>query len=155
MSIVEIKEFVGVVAPIAQILIAVGGIILIYVQLSKVNTTLRNDTQGRLFEQNGEFRRLLVEFPQYRKYFFDSQSIEKDSSDYPAVRTIAEMLANYMEHLAIQEPTLKKKDWGLWTAIIRDIYGTSPILQDLLSEKPNWYSKKLHTALAKNNMKST
>ena len=51
MSIVEIKEFVGVVAPIVQILIAVGGIILIYVQLSKVNTTLRNDTQGRLLSR--------------------------------------------------------------------------------------------------------
>jgi hypothetical protein len=139
------------IVSLGGLFIAFSGFILIYKQLSKLNSTLINDAQGRLFVQNGEIRKLLVEKPYMRKYFFNSEKISTDHDNYSEVRTLAEMYANYMEHLVLQENNVNPNDWGLWTGIIRDIYSTSPILQEVITEKPKWFSHSLHKAINNTN----
>jgi hypothetical protein len=97
-----------------------------------------------LYSQSGDVRKLIAQYPDVRQYFFNNKKIDKDHDDYARTRTLAELYLNYMEHFIIQAPNLRRKDWGDWQETLLNVYDSTPIIQEALSEDPKWYCKAVH-----------
>ncbi len=130
------------------------GFYIVYKQLNKLNVALQSEAQSELYSQSGVVRKLIVQYPELRKYFFnegkDGIKIQKENNEdeYARVRTLAELYLNYFEHFVIQSQNLREKDWNAWKNTLLDIYDGSPIIQDVFLNKPQWYCKDLHKLLS-------
>lgn len=133
------------------LMVAVVSVTLVYGQLKQLVWALSNDAQARLFQQNAEIRQIIAMEPRLRKYFFNDEPVARNDELYPKVRTVAEMYANYLEHLAVLQPALKTGEPGPWSKVIWDIYDSSPIIRETLREKPHWYCAKLHDIVERRN----
>lgn len=86
-----------------QVLISIGGLILsavglpmVYLQLRGVQRSLRSATHAAIYQQAPDFRAHLVQYPQIRKYFFDSAEITPEHEDYDRVVPMAERFLTYL-----------------------------------------------------------
>jgi hypothetical protein len=109
-------------AIIAGVIIQATGLIVVIYQLSRLNLSIRVTAQSAVYQQASDARSYLIQFPELRKYFFDSEAIEKTSPDYDRVRTIAELFLNYMEHLILQQGSLRTSDWNAWKILSTELY---------------------------------
>lgn len=130
-------------ALIAGVFLQVMGLGFVIYQLKRVNTSIRVSAQSALYQQSSGIRSLLVEHPDLRKYIFDGEPIERDSTDFDRVRTIAEMSLNYLEHLVIQQDSLRAHDISAWRKFVLRTISASPIMQKILDEEPECYSSDL------------
>ncbi len=132
------------IVDVLQLFVSFIGFLVIYMQLKRLTVTNQSNAQTELYAQSSSVRKLIIQHPELRKYFFDREKISKDHDNYARVRTIAELYANYLEHFIIQKPNLRKIDWETWQKTVLDIYDSSPIIQETLSDKKVWYSVELH-----------
>lgn len=128
---------------LAGIFLQLVGLVVVIYQLKKVNTSIRVAAQAALYQQSSSVRSLLVERPALRRYFFDGERADVDSEEYDRIKTIAEMFLNYLEHLVIQQESLRKADFAAWSAFVYRTISASPIMQELLYAEPRIYSKDL------------
>ncbi len=132
-----------------QLCVQIIGFCIIFWQLKSLIATNQSDAQTQLYAQSSNVRKLIVQYPELRKYFFENEKITRSHNNYERVRTIAELYANYLEHFIIQKPNLRKRDWDTWQKTVLDIYDSSPIIQETLSDKRIWYSEDLHDFIKK------
>lgn len=132
-----------VVALVVGVVIQGIGLVALYFQLRKVNTSIRVTAQSALYQQSSGVRSAIVEYPELRQYFFDGKEIGPDSENYSRTRTIAEMFLNYLEHLILQKESLRQADYEAWNRFVCRTISASPIMQSVLKEKPEYYSADL------------
>ena len=128
---------------LAGILLQIVGLIVVIFQLKKVNTSIRVSAQAALYQQSSTVRSALIEHPSLRKYIFDGEKIGIESEEYDRVKTVAEMFLNYLEHLVIQQESLRKTDFSAWSKFVYRTISASPIMHEILKEKPEFYSEDL------------
>ncbi len=130
----------------AGVLIQAIGLCIVIYQLSRMNLSIRVSAQTALYQQASDARSYLVEYPELRKYFFDGVPADPDAPHYDRVKTVAELFLNYLEHLLLQQSTLRKSDWTAWQTFVQQTVRNSPILQELIRHPHASYSREL-TAL--------
>ncbi|MDX1539172.1 hypothetical protein [Arsukibacterium sp.] len=140
MNNLEDLKTIGVLIGIS---LQVIGLAFVIYQLKKLNTSIRISAQSALYQQSSTVRAIIVEHPNLRKYFFEKEEISSDSEHYDRVKTIAEMFLNYLEHLVIQQGSLRAGDLAAWHRFVSRTINASPIMQNLLKEKPEFYSDDL------------
>lgn len=128
---------------LAGIFLQLIGLIIVIIQLKNVNTSIRVSAQAALYQQSSSVRSALIEHPSLRKYFFDGEKIGAESGEYDRVKTIAEMFLNYLEHLVIKQESLRAADFSAWNKFVYRTISASPIMQEILKEKPEFYSEDL------------
>ena len=131
------------IALITGVFLQVLGLLFVIYQLKRVNTSIRVSAQSALYQQSSVIRHMLVEHPEVRKYIFESEPASKDLDNYDRICTIAEMMLNYLEHLVIQEDSLRKHDRDAWARFVRRTIDASPVMQEILESKPEFYSSDL------------
>ena len=139
----------GEIIGLAQLIVALIGFPVLFIQLKRLNASLQSDAQSELYSQSGDVRKLITQYPELRKYIYENEPIGKSDNDYSRARTLAELYANYLEHFVIQAPNLRRKDWKIWGKTLLDIYDGSPIIREAIFEKPQWYSSELHDFLSR------
>lgn len=137
--LVDLKTVVLLVGILLQLI----ALVAVICQLKKVNISIRVSAQSALYQQSANVRSALIEHPSLRKYFFDGENIEPHSEQYDRVKTIAEMFLNYLEHLVIQQESLRKTEFSAWRKFVYRSISASPIMQQILKEKPEFYSNEL------------
>lgn len=140
MAILDSVQSFGLIVGVFLQVIGLGFVIY---QLKRVNTSIRVSAQSALYQQSAAIRQLLVEHPGLRKYIFDGVHASPDLEEYDRIRTVAEMALNYLEHLVIQEGSLRKHDQNAWQRFVVRTLSNSPVMQDILDECPESYSSDL------------
>jgi hypothetical protein len=54
-----------------------------------------------------------------------------------------EMIANYMEHVVLQNETLPGDVQESWKTFVRDSYARSPVVREHLRKFADWYDPRL------------
>jgi hypothetical protein len=85
--------------------------------------------------------RFLADHPEYYDYFYKA----KPPPDPPSatLKCIAEMFANYMEHVVKQQDTMSEPEREQWSKFVRDTYRRSPVIGMHLREFERWYDDRL------------
>ena len=130
-------------AIIAGVLLQLAGVAVVIYQLRRVNTSIRVSAQAALYQQSAGIRSLIVEHPDLRPYLFDGVEIAEDDEHYARARTVAEMLLNYLEHLVIQQDSLRSSEHSAWQRFVERSVASSPLMQQILDESPTSYSDEL------------
>lgn len=140
MAILDSVQSFGLIVGVFLQVIGLGFVIY---QLKRVNTSIRVSAQSALYQQSAAIRQLLVEHPGLRKYIFDGVHASPDLEEYDRIRTVAEMALNYLEHLVIQEGSLREHDRHAWQRFVIRTLANSPVMQEILDENPESYSADL------------
>lgn len=136
-------EDLRTIAVLAGICLQLLALAVVIYQLSRLNLSIRVSAQAAVYQQATDARAFLVQYPELRKYFFDGISANPDSNDYSRAKTVAEMFLNYMEHLILQQGSLRSADWDAWQNFARKMLGNSPILNEVLIEHKGVYCREL------------
>ncbi|MDX1626023.1 MAG: hypothetical protein R3323_05875 [Wenzhouxiangellaceae bacterium] len=119
------------------------GLVVVIVQLRRVNASIRVSAQASLYQQSSSVRSALIEYPSLRRYFYEGRNIDPESEDYHRVRTIAEEFLNYLEHLVIQRGSLRDDEFSAWNRFVYRTISSSPVMREILDENPDLYSRDL------------
>lgn len=94
-----------------------------------------------------------MEYPCRRKNFFceektddgkiEGEKIEIGSEHYVRARTIAEMFVNYLEHLVIQQDSIRSADLDVWRDFVARMIDTSPLMRRVIQDNEGFYSRDL------------
>lgn len=131
------------IALVIGVFLQVVGLGFVIYQLKRVNTSIRVSAQSALYQQSASIRQLIVDRPDLRKYIFGGVGIDRGAADYDRVRTVAEMALNYLEHLVIQQDSLRAGDHTAWKRFVVRTIAASPVMQAILAENPGSYSSDL------------
>ncbi len=125
-----------------------GGVFALKATKRQVEVMLlqsRGDVNERLYSQSLEIMRFFAENPEVRPYFYDNKDLSKAPSELEKLRVLstAEMVAGFMELVALQIEDQPAQIQPRWKAYIVDAYNSSVVLREHLSTCTAWYAYDL------------
>src|SRR5437016_8264308 len=122
-----------------------GGVFALKAAKRQVEVMLRQsrgDVNERLYNQSLEIMRFFAENPEVRPYFYDNKDIARAGSELEKLRVLstAEMVAGFMELVALQIEEQPTEIQPRWKAYIVDGYNSSVVLREHLSTCTAWYA---------------
>lgn len=139
-------DVVQALASVGMLVAAVIGFWAVFVQLRQVRVSLESETHSKLYAEDFEWCKILLEKPQMCPYFRGSE-ISPDDPLYAQVDELAGLLCAHFEHILLQLENLPPHIRPRWLDYMRGIYNSSPITRDHLRRNRDWYSEKLISAL--------
>jgi hypothetical protein len=127
---------------IGTVLVAGVGLFFVWRQIRLVNRSILNNTNERLNGQSIEILKFLAASSETYDYFYNGKE-QTDATDNK-LKYAAEIVANHLEHVAMQVDNLPKDVQESWIRFVKDTYARSPIVRDHLSVFKEWYQPKLH-----------
>ena len=124
-----------------SLVVAVVGFLILRHQIKIVETGIRGETHGGLYQHNFEVMKFIGEHPVVRPYFYDETELNKEDPDYAIIMTTAGIISALFEHVALQRPNLPNEVWESWVRYIKRTYARSPAIRQYYSEHRDWYSK--------------
>lgn len=102
----------------------------------------RGDVNERLYSQSLDIMRFFAENPEVRPYFYDNKPINQAGNELEKLRVLstAEMVAGFMELVALQIEDQPSHIKPRWKAYICDQYTSSAVLRDHVIECKAWYA---------------
>ena len=133
----------GVVGVIIGALI--GGIFSLKAAKRQVEVMLRQsrgDVNERLYNQSLAIMCFFAEHPEVRPYFYDNKDLGQAGSELEKLRVLstAEMVAGFMELVALQMDDQPAEIQPRWKAYIVDGYNSSPVLREHVATCITWYA---------------
>ena len=133
----------GVVGVIIGALI--GGIFSLKAAKRQVEVMLRQsrgDVNERLYNQSLAIMCFFAEHPEVRPYFYDNKDLSQAGSELEKLRVLstAEMVAGFMELVALQMDDQPAEIQPRWKAYIVDGYNSSPVLREHVATCITWYA---------------
>lgn len=103
----------------------------------------------RLYNQNLEIMRFFAEYPELRAYFYDNKELMDTTPEKERLRALsaAEMVAGFMELVAIQMPDIDASAQPKWKSYIADEYNSSSVLRQHFHTNSGWYTNEILTLL--------
>ncbi|WP_190017044.1 hypothetical protein [Streptomyces lucensis] len=98
-------------------------------------------------QQFFEINRMFLREPRLRAYFYDGKPPPRRGRGKARVRIMAAMLLDFMDTALLQGGTIPGGYVTAWEAFFRDLYGTSPMLQQLWAETREWYGPEIRQLL--------
>lgn len=102
----------------------------------------RGDVNERLYNQSLQIMRFLAENPSLRPYFADNKDLSDCESELEKLRVLStvEMVAGFMELVALQLAEQPLEIQPRWKAYIVDGYNSSVVLREHLASYTAWYA---------------
>ena len=102
----------------------------------------RGDVNERLYKQSLEIMRFFAENPEVRPYFYDNKDIAQTGNELERLKVLstAEMVAGFMELVALQIEDQPAEIQPRWKAYILDGYKSSVVLREHISDCVAWYA---------------
>jgi hypothetical protein len=111
-------------------------------QIRQATTTIQGNTNARLMSESLEILRFLADHPENYDYFYRGKAAPEVPSE--TLKCIAEMFANYMEHVAQQRDKMPAPEREYWSKFVEESYARSPVVRKHLREFKDWYDPRLH-----------
>lgn len=143
----EVLQAIGAIG--ALIVSTIGFAALIY-QIRQLERSIRGNVNESLYNQNLEFMRIIANNPDLRPYFYENRDITAENPKYSQVMSVAEILASFLELIALQKSDIPKHVWVHWSNYIQDMYKNSPVLRQHFRENKSWYSRDILVLLEAN-----
>lgn len=141
---------VAAIAGLAGVVLGavIGGVFALKAAKRQVEVMLlhsRGDINERLYSQSLEIMRFFAENPEVRPYFYDNKDLSRAESELERLRVLstAEMVAGFMELVALQLAEQCAEIQPRWKAYVVDQYNSSRVLREHLSTCIAWYADDL------------
>jgi hypothetical protein len=120
-------------------------------QIEVMMVQLRGDVNERLYNQNLEIMHFFAENPKLRPYFYDNKELTESESEEEKMKILgtAEMVAGFMELVAIQITEIPEPIQARWKKYIVDEYNSSPVLRQTFERQADWYADEILKILPK------
>jgi len=102
-----------------------------------------------------EIDRYFASNPELKHYFYGGKTIIESDDRYETVRSLAEMMADLIEHAYVQRNCLPPNVWPQWLEYFTDIYNDSSMLRFHLAEakSKSWYANEILQLIEEVNLK--
>jgi hypothetical protein len=87
--------------------------------------------------------RVFIEHPTMRKYFYSQVAPPTDPVELAQAQAIAELLADFMEHVADHIDDIDDTAWVQWEAYFLELKKNSEVLRTFIGENREWYCSRL------------
>ena len=123
----------------------IGGVFSLMAAKRQVEVMLqhsRGDINERLYSQSLGIMQFFAEHPEVRPYFYDNKDLNQAESELEKLRVLstAEMVAGFMELVALQLEEQSAEIQPRWRAYIVDTYESSAVLREHLVTCSAWYA---------------
>jgi hypothetical protein len=117
----------------------------------------RGDVNERLYSQSLVIMQFFAEHPEVRPYFYDNKDLSQAGSELEKLRILstAEMVAGFMELVALQMDDQPAEIQPRWKAYIVDGYNSSPVLRAHVASCVAWYADDFLRLLPTNTIESS
>jgi hypothetical protein len=114
-----------------------------YIQIKKLQESAWSNMHSKLCDQSFELLKFLSETPGTYDYFYNKKPLQPDEPGHAMVLYQAEALANFLEHLILQQDQLPEKQWEVWQRFISGTFDASVVVCQFITEHSDWYSPDL------------
>jgi hypothetical protein len=112
-------------------------------QIEVMMVSARGDVNERLYNQSLQIMRFFAENPSLRPYFADNRDLSTCENELEKCRVLStvEMVAGFMELVALQLAEQPLEIQPRWKAYIVDGYNSSAVMREHISSCTAWYAE--------------
>jgi len=132
---------VSVALTLVYVVVTFVGFLLLRHQIRQVELSARGETHSHLYTQQQSITTFFIANPTLRPFFYDNG--QANGADEAIVRPVAELVADFCEHIFLQLPNLPGDIRDGWQFYLLHLYDSSPILRQHFEKNGGWYSEEL------------
>jgi hypothetical protein len=136
-------DIMQALATLGVLLVTLAGFLFVIRQVRQIERTIRKDTNTSLCAQSIEILKEMAKCPQCYPCCYENAPLPEDEKVRVEVLCICEMIANYLDNVALQHDNLPQPVWERWRSFIRDTLAGSQVIQEHFRKFRNWYSPEL------------
>jgi len=144
----NIAELVGLITNVVTALTAVVALILVILQMRQLDQTLRSQVYQGLIDNSLKIDELLIENPEFRKYVYGNEIVDKNTPDIDKVMSVMEFVIDIIDNVTAQEAFIPKAEKPGWGEFVRDVT-SSPAAQYFLEMHGKWFSGNVPKTIEK------
>ncbi|MCA1566133.1 MAG: hypothetical protein LC803_10945 [Acidobacteria bacterium] len=121
-------------------------------QIKVMAAQSQGSVNERLYNQNFELMRFLAEHPKLRPYFYENKELSEaeTAEEKLQVLSAAEMIAGFLELVALQMSEIPEGIQLRWQNYIIDEYNSSSVLREHFNTYGDWYAEEFLRLLPPN-----
>jgi hypothetical protein len=136
----------------------IGGVFALKATKRQIEVMLiqaRGDVNERLYSQSLQIMQFFAENPSLRPYFADNRDLSACENELERCRVLStvEMVAGFMELVALQLAEQPAEIQPRWQAYIVDGYNSSVVMREHISACASWYADDFLRLLPANSAK--
>ena len=108
--------------------------------LKKMSLANQASVSESLASQSIETLKYIADDPQLYEYFYKNKALVVETPTRPNVLCCAEIMANFLEHIFLQRPSLPVASQEAWMRYVRDHYSASHVVREFVTEHRHWYA---------------
>jgi hypothetical protein len=94
----------------------------------------------RLASQSIEISKYIADDPLLYEYFYENKPPLDERPERAKVLCCAEIVANFLEHIVLQRPSLPRTSREAWMLYVRDHYNGSSVVREFVTHHRDWYA---------------
>jgi hypothetical protein len=112
----------------------------IWCTLKEMSLANQASVSERLASKSIEILKYLADHPQLYEYFYENKPLVVEIPTHTKVLCCAEIMANFLEHIFLQRPSLPVASLEAWMRYVRDHYSASRVVRECVTEHRHWYA---------------
>ena len=108
--------------------------------LKEMSLANQASVSERLASQSIEILKYIADDPQLYEYFYENKPLVVETPTRTKVLCCAEIMANFLEHIFLQRPSIPVASQEAWMRYVRDHYSTSHVVREFVNEHRHWYA---------------
>ena len=108
--------------------------------LKEMSLANQASVSERLASQSIEILKYIADDPQLYEYFYKNKPLVVETPTRTKVLCCAEIMANFLEHIFLQRPSIPVASQEAWMRYVRDHYSASHVVRDFVTEHRHWYA---------------
>jgi hypothetical protein len=137
------SDIIGIASLDLQgIAVLLGGVsaYCIWRQLTALALTGQANVSERLASQSIEILKYIANDPLLYEYFYENKPLLDERPERAKVLCCAEIVANFLEHIVLQRPSLPRASREAWMLYVRDHYNASSVVREFVTHHRDWYA---------------
>ena len=133
-------EWATAIGTWVTIILVVISILLVWKQIRDLKTSVENQTYQSVYQTEFDIHKYFLEHPDYRPYFYEKKPPDKEGEEKIKLDTLTEWVCDFFDDVYQQRDTMTPATFNKWRQFMKDIYQTSPVLQEFIEKKgTRWY----------------
>lgn len=121
--------------------IAFGSLIAVIYQSINLKVTIDNQIYQSFIHNSIEVDKVLIEYPNIRKYVYDDDPISDDTEDLDRIMSVIELLVDITENIEVYMEYIPKSCRDGWRQFVNDIQSTHAY-QYYMGKYGHWFIVK-------------
>ena len=108
--------------------------------LKEMSLANQASVSERLASQSIEILKYIADDPRLYEYFYKNKPLVGETPTRTKVLCCAEIMANFLEHIFLQRPSIPVASQEAWMRYVRDHYSASHVVREFVTEHRHWYA---------------